>query len=140
MNANVELWHGPENTQLKMSIYSENGSKRPFSAVIETPDGQNRFAIRNTGSMEFPVATWLDDEVEDVAKTLYEMGTLKTMQGGAILTYPFDPSVASVQILRRTGGRPLNAKIELLQGPNNDKQVIEIYTEDGDFAPIFCCD
>jgi len=137
MNANVELWHGPDNTPLKMAIYSEDGGLRPFSAVIETPSGQNTIAIRNTGQMEFPLHAVVDHDVEDVAKRLFDMGTLKTMQGGAIHTYPFDHSVQSVQILLKTGGRPLNARIELLQGPNNDKQVIDIYTEDGMERPFF---
>ena len=137
LDADIELWHGPDNTPCKMRVYVENGQLRPFSAVIETPRGPNTVAIRNIGQIEFPIAA--DVVADNVDNPSAECTTASTtIQGGALRTYPFDPSVDSVQVLLKTDGRPLNARIELLQGPNNNKQVIELYTEDGCDRPFFC--
>ena len=105
--------------------------------------GPNTVAIRNTAYLEFPLAAcvemirvYADDDGGLVAATkgLPE----KKIQGGSLYTYPFDTSVlSSVQVLLKSDGRPLNARIELLQGPNNNKQVIELYTEDGVERPFF---
>jgi hypothetical protein len=131
LNANLELWHGPDNSPLKMAIYSEDGLLRPMNVVIETPIGQNTIGMRNTGLIEFPLTACVETDVQDVAKKLSDSGTLKTIQGGSMDTFPFDHSVPSVQVLLKTGGRPMNARVELLQGANDDKFVIDIYTEDG---------
>jgi len=137
LDADIELWHGPDNTPCKMRVYVENGQLRPFSAVIETPRGPNTVAIRNIGQIEFPIAAdVIADNVDNPSIECTSAST--TIQGGALRTYPFDPSVDSVQVLLKTDGRPLNARIELLQGPNNNKQVIELYTEDGCDRPFFC--
>ena len=125
LDADIELWHGPDNTPCKMRVYVENGQLRPFSAVIETPRGPNTVAIRNIGQIEFPIAAnVLADNVDNPSPDC--ASSSMTVQGGALRTYPFDPSVDSVQVLLRTDGRPLNARIELLQGPNNNKQVLRM--------------
>ena len=137
LDADIELWHGPDNTPVKMRVYVEDGQLRPFSAVIETPRGPNTVAIRNIGQTEFPLAANVVAEGVD-GPSPECLSSSMTVQGGALRTYPFDPTVDSVQLLLKTDGRPLNARVELLQGPNNNKQVIELYTEDGCDRPFFC--
>tara|TARA_Y100000592_G_scaffold26563_2_gene42038 strand:- start:584 stop:1462 length:879 start_codon:yes stop_codon:yes gene_type:complete len=137
LDADIELWNGPDNTPCKMRVYVENGLLRPFSAVIETPRAPNTVAIRNIGQLEFPFAANVyTNDVEEPSPECIESSYV--IQGGALRTYPFDPFVDSVQVFLRTDGRPLNARIELLQGPNNNKQVIELYAEDGFDRPFFC--
>ena len=137
LDADIELYHGPSNTPVKMRAYVEDGRRSPFSAVIETPRSPSTVAIRNIGAVEFPFAA--DVVAENVPVPSAEcINERMTIQGGAIRTFPFDPRVESVQVLLKTDGRPLNARIELLQGPNNNKQVIELYTEDGLDRPFFC--
>jgi len=137
VDADIELWHGPDNPPCKMRVYVEDGRTRPFSAVIETPRGPNTVAVRNIGQIEFPIAANVVADVVDMP-SIDCVQSSTTIQGGALRTYPFDPRVESVQVLLKTDGRPLNARVELLQGPNNNKQVIELYTEDGCDRPFFC--
>ena len=137
LDADIELWHGPENTPCKMRVYVEDGEMRPFRTVLETPRGPNTVAIRNIGQIEFPISAAVSERVFETpsAECFVES---KTVQGGALRTYAFDPLVQGVHVLLKTDGRPLNARIELLQGPNNNKQVVELYTEDGCDRPFFC--
>lgn len=139
LDADVELWAGPDNTPHKIRVYVENGATRPFNAVMETPRGPNTVAVRNIGQLEFPMEAII--EAVSATEPLGDMNRMDqgpmTIQGGALRTYPFDPQVDSVQVLLKTDGRPLNARIELLQGPNNNKQVIELYTEDGLDRPFY---
>jgi hypothetical protein len=136
LDADIELWQGPDNTPTKMRVYSEDGNVRPFNAVIETPQAPNTVAIRNIGQIEFPLAANLvaNDVDEPVSDFL---ATSTVVQGGALKTFPFQPDVQAVEVMLKTDGRPLNARIELLQGPNNNKQVIELYCDDGLARPFF---
>jgi hypothetical protein len=143
LDADIALWQGPDNTPHKMRIYVEDGATRPFSAVIETPRSPNTVQIRNIGQLEFPLTAHVmaEDSSSSGALPASKSTELRippmTIQGGALRTYPFDQSVESVQVLLKTDGRPLNSRIELLQGPNNNKQVVEVYTEDGLDRPFF---
>jgi len=139
LDADVELWQGPDNTPTKMRVYIEDGSFRPFSTAIETPrQGPNTIAIRNTANLEFPLsAVVAASDMDSPSAATSDMRKSMIIQGGALRTYPFEPLVDSVQIMLKTDGRPLNSRIELLQGPNNNKQVIELYTEDGLERPFF---
>lgn len=140
LDADVELWQGPDNTPVKMRVYVEDGSKRPFSAMIATPRGPNTISLRNIGHMEFPLDAIAVADTPDLAAAT-DTDALRNepliIQGGALRTFPFDSFVQSIQILLNTDGRPLNARIELLQGPNNVKQVVELYTEDGMERPFY---
>jgi len=137
LDADVQLWEGPDNTPCKMRVYCEDGSTRPFRAIIETPgSGLNTVAVYNVGQIEFPLAAYvIANDVDEPVSSFRD--TSMIVQGGALRTYPFDASVESVEIMLKTDGRPLNARIELLQGPNNIKQIIELRNEDGLDRPFF---
>jgi hypothetical protein len=140
LNANVDLWQGPDNAPQKMSVYLEDGSKRPFRATIESPGSSNAVAIRNTGQMEFPLTAGIECDMTSTigpSEALLIDSEQRTVQGGAVYTTPFPPAVQSVQITLKSDGRPMNARVELLQGPNNNKQVMEVYTEDGSTRPFY---
>jgi hypothetical protein len=163
LDADIELWQGPDNIPVKLRVFCDDGFLRPFSAVLATPRGPNTVSVRNIGQLEFPLVADIfpaNDvvpspdtaecfEIIQGARHLFECAFASclaphgvagspTAAGGALRTYPFHPAVDCVEVLLRTDGRPLNARIELLQGPNNNKQVLELYTDDGLYRPFLC--
>jgi hypothetical protein len=141
LEADVELWQGPDNTPQEMKVYVEDGALRTFSVFLDTPHCPNTVAVRNTGHMEFPLFACVGPDKETANQSIESAiaaarKTSMIVQGGALRTYPFDPSVESVVVMLKTDGRPLHARIELLQGPNNNKQVLELESEDGHEMPF----
>lgn len=131
--ADIELWHGPDSTPHKMKVYAEDGAKYTFSTFVNTPSNPNTIAIRNTGHLEFPIHACVgpDQDAGDFCLDATRKGKSEVIQGGSLRSYSFDFDIDSVAVLIKTNNRPLNGRIELLQGPNNSKQILELYTEDG---------
>jgi hypothetical protein len=158
LKADIELWQG-ENAPQKISVYSENGDTRPLSAFVATPyQGHTAIAVKNSGEGEFPMKACVEADVyqsgnhlagsrpgygNQLAKftlqQLWEKARPKTVQGdGATYVVPLEANIQRVQILITSEKNPINARIEILEGPNNVKQVMEISTEDGKARPFFC--
>ena len=137
----MELWQGPGYTPRRMRVYSEDGRARPFRTEMGTGPYPNTLAVRNTGPMEFPMdATVVGGRGMPVEAHRASAAATPstTIQGGAERNFPVDSSVESVQVHLSTEGRNLQVKIELLQGPNNVKQSIELDEDDGYNRPFSC--
>ncbi|KAL3939695.1 MAG: hypothetical protein SGARI_001277, partial [Bacillariaceae sp.] len=167
LHAEIELWQGEDHTPQKIAVYTENGEERPFSAFLATPyGGASAIAVKNSANSEFPLQACVEGDLFDTTlnnnnngaygpkdspnagygsklaqstlKRLYESANPRVVQGdGASYVVPLEESVARCQVLITTEGGPLNARIELLQGPDNVKQVVEVSTEDGKARPFF---
>ena len=129
-----------------MKVYIDDGNKRPVRLVVDTPQNSNILCIRNSGEVEFPISVGVDGSLKGVdgdfeggpAQKLFNVSPSKRIQGGATSSTPFLPCVSSVQVMLDNDGLPLNARIEILQGPNNAKQSVEVYIEDGKERPFYC--
>lgn len=142
LHANVDVWQGPDNIPQKMVIFCEDGMTRPFRAIIECLGGSSSIGIRNTGTVELPLhaAAETDFSTKETSinpSHVFREGKPTLVQGSAVFSKSFDSSVESVQVKLESKGRPLNARVELLHGPGNTKQVIEIYSEDGRLRPFY---
>ncbi len=136
--ANVDLWQGPRNTPQRISVYTEDGDVRPFSALIATTGiGSNVVRVVNAATLEFPLKACIVPSTAGGPLPAMQLNAPIVIQGGSLRTWSFVAPTKSVMVLIKTDGRPMNARIELLQGPNTIKQVMELYTEDGVERPFF---
>lgn len=148
LNIDLQFNEGPDNTPQRMRIYSGKGRLRPFKMWIDTPSDTSAVFIRNLSPLEFPCEAKVGTEyenipppesIEGISDAMFEMGKPNVIQGaGALRTYALDYTVSSVKVHLETDGRPLNAMVELTQGPNAIKYTIEVYTEDGMLRPFNC--
>lgn len=131
IDAKVQLWQGPADAPLRMRVFSEDGRSRPFRAMLESPLGENTVLVRNVEATAFPVrASVVGDKVVDPSHDALAHRVPVQGQGSA-RTFPLAPGVDSVQVLLMSNGRPLNARVEVLQGPDDIKQIVQLHSQDG---------
>jgi hypothetical protein len=65
-------------------------------------------------------------------RDIWETSSSMLIQGTSLETWSFpSPYVECVQMLMKTDGRPMNAKIQVWQGPENEPQTMSMFVEDG---------
>jgi hypothetical protein len=114
LDAMVELWSGPDRAPNKMRVHTEDGKRMPFRAFVETPSAYDTLAVRNTGRAGSSITSTVC-----ISNCTVPMAGSSANAGGIIQD-------------------PLNARIEVLRGLHNVKQIIELYADDGKLRPFFC--
>jgi len=142
VDAEIQLWLGPDWTPFTLKAYSEDGKSRPIQTLVGTRNKAAMIEVRNVGEYEFPfnaasnyakgsMATLPGDMVASIAG--------EKCQGGALRSFPLDATTEKLEVVLNTDGKQLNARVELLNAPNNPKQIYEVFTNNGELNSLCLC-
>merc|ERR1712003_223435 len=140
IQASLDLWIGPDWTPVSIKAHSEDGRMYPIQTLIGTRNQAANVEVKNNGPYTMPIQAAAAYAVSPLANdvdtiTMQTQGTY--MEGGSVEHMSFPAEVQQLQVLLKTEGKQLNAKIELLNGPNNVKQEYEIFTNNGELNSLF---
>lgn len=155
LKAKINVWVGPIRQIHNLEIDSHDGSKTPFQSTIKFKKIQPVVKISTPSTLEFPLIAKVrvptvqrSAELETMTLKTFDEGPRERVQGGpvsgkgggAIRTFPIPSNVESVQVIiwsKNTGKKSCKAKIEVFQGPNNNKQVYDLQVSGG-LQPYHC--
>jgi hypothetical protein len=136
INTQFQLWIGPDWTPFTLEAYTEDGLVRPIQTLIGTRNKQAVIETQNRAvSGEFPYTAAADYGTMAMAELPYEFAATtpgKKVDGGALSSFTVDADTQQLELMIKTDGRQLNARIEVLAGPNNPKQTYEVMTQNGE--------
>lgn len=139
ITSEVNLWLGPNYTPFQLKCHSENGKEFPIQTLVGTKKYAVNVEVKNTGPYTHPLnaaCSYAIAPLAEVPKAIqFEQCTY--IEGGAVRKVPFPAEVDQLQVLLKTEGKQLKAKIELLNGPNNVKQEYEVYASNGAATSLF---
>lgn len=142
VNADIQLWIGPDWTPFSLKTYSEDGKLRPIRTLVGTRNKAAMIEVQNQGEKVFPVLAAANYASEDMTKLPAEIPATTEgvrIQGNALHSWPIPEGSKQIEVVLHTDGKQLNAKIELLNAPNNPKQVYEVFTNNGDLNRLVVC-
>ena len=213
VNADIQLWLGPDWTPFSLKAYSEDGKLRPIQTLVGTRNKAAMIEVRNVGEYEFPFnaasnyakgamallpqarpnpAYLLPSQSRrllsqapeplfpptrhasrpfgsctsppqplfqftpptPLARSVHaphlpsptrlpqEIPATSTpvrVDGGALRSFPLDPECEQLEVVLNTDGKQLNARVELLNAPNNPKQTFEVFTNNGELNSLCVC-
>jgi len=140
VDADIELWIGPDWTPLKIQCHTEDGAKLPIQSLVGTRNKLSNVEIRNVGVYNFPIDATCAYAINPLAE---ERETIQSdvdgvyCEGGSIKMWPITTNVDQVEVLITTQGKMLNCMIEFLNGPNNVKVKYQIFTNNGELNSLF---
>ncbi|EED86411.1 predicted protein [Thalassiosira pseudonana CCMP1335] len=138
IEASVELWQTPTYIPTKFTVECEDASENIVHSVFEVPENTPvTIAIYNTENVQFPLEVSVSDTGLESAIDSFEGEQSEHIQGGRIKSFTFGEEIESVEVLLVTKHRNLKAMLEILQGPNDDNEIIEVETEDGRVHPFY---
>jgi len=121
-------------------VECEDGSENIVHSIIELPVGRAvTLAVYNTEGQEFPLeASVMDASHVPSASTSFTGLVPQYIEGnGAVKSYNFPENVESVEVLLRTTTRNMKAYIEILHGPNDDNEIVEVETDNANVHPFY---
>jgi len=142
VNADIQLWLGPDWTPMMLKAYSEDGKLRPIQTLVGTRNKAAMIEVKNNGEYEFPLSAasnYAKGAMATVPQEIPATTSGERVDGGALRSYPLDASTSQLEVVLKTDGRQLNARVELLNAPNNPKQTFEIFTNNGELNSLCVC-
>merc|ERR1719389_733361 len=142
VNADIQLWLGPDWTPFSLKAYSEDGKLRPIQTLVGTRNKAAMIEVRNVGAYEFPfkaASNYAEGVMATVPQEIPATTAGERVDGGALRSFPLSPETDQLEVVLNTEGKQLNARIELLNAPNNPKQTFEVFTNNGELNSLCVC-
>jgi len=145
VKAKVELWIGPNRCVHELIYDCMNGLTYPLKATMQFKKLSPVLKVSTDGTFEFPLECGVfvpspeeSKVVGDICSDMFYSAPMKDRvqggstidnKGGAIRSFQIDPTWEKTQIMvwsKDVGKKSFKTNIEILQGPNNAKQHLNL--------------